>query len=71
MYGGCQCSSLAAGQQALAEGEGPDEPLAGRDDLERPVALLVELDRVGDGPGLADQGPRRGQQLDDAGLGLA
>ena len=61
---------LAPGQQPVAQGQGPDEPLAGGDDLEGPVALLVELDRVGDRAGLADQVARCGQQLDDAGLGL-
>ena len=46
---------LAAREQPLLELQGVDEPLPARDDLERRVALLVELDRVGDRPGLADQ----------------
>jgi hypothetical protein len=33
----------------------PDEPLAARDDLERPIALLEELDLVRDRPRLAVQ----------------
>src|SRR6266550_2500973 len=44
-----------AREQRVAELDGLDEPLAARDDLERPVALLVELHRVRDGPRLADQ----------------
>src|SRR4029079_16494250 len=39
-------------QVAVAPAVG-DVPLPSGDDLEGPVALLVELDRVGDGPGLA------------------
>src|SRR5205823_8873862 len=41
------------------------EPLPGRDVLERPVALLVVLDRVLDGLGLAAERPGLAQQLDD------
>ena len=46
-----------------------DVPLAGGDDLEGALALLEELHRVGDGPGLADQLARLGEQLDHALLG--
>ena len=56
----------AARQQRLPELHRLDEPLAAGDDLERPVALLVELDRVRDRPRLADQVARLAQQLDDA-----
>ena len=53
-------------------GEGPEEPLPAGHDLERPVALLVELDRVLDRPRLADAArPTRRQQLDHPRLGLA
>ncbi len=45
-------------------------PLAAGDDLERAVALLVELHRVRDGLGLAEQLAGVGQQLDDALLRL-
>ena len=44
-------------------------PLARRDDLERAVALLVELHRVGEGLRIADQLAGLLQQLDDALLG--
>ena len=46
-----------------------DVPLAGGDDLEGALALLEELHRVGDGPGLADQLARLGEELDHALLG--
>ena len=42
-----------------------DVPLAGGDDLERPVAALVELDRVLDRAGLAEQLARLGELFDD------
>ena len=45
----------AAREQRLAELDRLDEPLAAGDDLERPIALLVELHRVRDRPRLADQ----------------
>ena len=46
---------LAGGDQLRAPVEETDEPLPGADELERPVALLVELDRVLDRLGLADE----------------
>ena len=55
MYSGCHCSSRPRASSALAELDRLDEPLAARDDLERPVALLVELHRVRDRPRLADE----------------
>src|SRR2546422_502746 len=61
---------LAAGQQLGSMGERVDEPLLAGDDLEWPVAVLVELDRVGDRLGLADQVARLAEQFDDASLGL-
>src|SRR4051812_6447542 len=51
-------------EQRLAELHGLDEPLAARDDLERTIALLVELHRVRDGPGLTNQLTRLTQLLD-------
>ena len=45
----------AARQQRLAEVDRLDEPLPAGDDLERPIAFLVELDGVRDRPRLADQ----------------
>ena len=52
MYGGCQCSSRAALEQRVAQlgvaAAVAEVPLARRDDLERPVAPLVELHRVRD-----------------------
>ena len=47
-----------------------DEPLVGGDDLQRAGAVLPELDRVADGPGLALHVAGLGQQLDDPRLGL-
>ena len=44
----------AAREQRLAELDRLDEPLAAGDDLERPIALLVELHGVRDRPRLAD-----------------
>ena len=69
MNSGHQVELLAPGQHRLLVGVA-DEPLVGGDDLERPVAVLPELDRVGDGAGLARDVAGLGQQLDDAGLGL-
>src|SRR5213593_4518817 len=46
-----------ARQQRLAEFDRLEEPLPARDDLERTIALLVELDGVGDGARLADEIP--------------
>ncbi len=43
---------LAPGEHGVLVGVA-DEPLVRRDDLERPGAVLPELHRVGDGPGLA------------------
>ena len=57
-------------QQAGAERKGPDEPLAGGDDLQRPIALFEELHRVGDGPGFAEEGASLGQLADDERLSL-
>src|SRR2546422_4654122 len=64
---------VALGEERILLVEQAHEPLAGRDELERPVALLVVLDRVLDGLGLtAERGlaahrrPRGiAQQLDD------
>ena len=47
-----------------------DEPLTAGDDLERPVALLVELDRMSDRLGLGQQIAGFGELLDNALLGL-
>ncbi len=47
-----------------------DVPLPAGDDLQGPVALLVELDRVGDRARLAVQGPFRAELLDDDRLRL-
>ena len=54
---GASRSSSPRSSSRSRSGERPHVPLAGRDDLEGPLALLVELDRVGDRPGLADEGP--------------
>ena len=48
MNGGCHVQLAAARDQLLAELDGLDEPLPAGDDLERPIALLVELHRVRD-----------------------
>ena len=65
----------AAGDQRVAQvGVAPavaDVPLAARHDLERPVALLEELDRMGDRAGLADQLARLPQQLHGCVAGAA
>ena len=55
----------AALEQRLAELDRLDEPLTARDDLERPVALLVELHSVRDRPRLADQISRFPELLHD------
>ena len=55
----------AAREQRLAELDRLDEPLPAGDDLERPIALLVELHRVRDRPRLADQVAGLAQLLDD------
>ena len=65
MYGGCHCSSRAAREQPLAELHRLDEPLAAGDDLERTIALLVELHRVGDRARVAEQVAGLAQHLDD------
>ena len=46
-------------EQPLAQVERSHVPLPAGDDLEGPIAALVELDRVSDRLGLADQGARR------------
>ncbi len=56
---------VAFGEQRVLLVEQAHEPLPGRDELERPVALLVVLDRVLDGLGLAAERPGLAQQLDD------
>jgi hypothetical protein len=60
---------LAAGEQLVAQVGVPaavaQVPLPARDDLERPVAALVELHRVGDRLRLAEQVAGLGQQLHD------
>ena len=70
MYGGSQSISLAEREQPVAHPQRGDEPLARRHDLERPLALLVELDGVPDRPRLAERARRRREQLDDRGLRL-
>ena len=55
----------AAREQRLAELDRLDEPLAAGDDLERPIALLVELHGVRDRPRLADEIAGLAQLLDD------
>src|SRR6185295_5810599 len=55
----------SAREELLPELHRLDEPLAARDDLQRAVALLVELDRVRDRTRLADQVARLTQLLDD------
>src|SRR2546422_9764346 len=56
---------VAFGEQRVLLVEHAHEPLPGRDELERPVALLVVLDRVLVGLGLAAERPGIAQQLDD------
>ena len=60
---------VAAGNQRVAQGSVAaavaDVPLASGDDLERAGAALVELDRVGDGPCLAQHLATGLQQFDD------
>ncbi len=70
MYGGEPLQLAAPLDERLADVHRLDEPLAARDDLERPVALLEELHVVRDRPRLADQIARRAQQVDDPGAGL-
>ena len=55
----------AAREQRVAELHRLDEPLAARHDLERPIALLVELDGVRDRPRLADEVAALAKELDD------
>ena len=55
----------AAREQRLAELDRLDEPLPAGDDLERAIALLVELHGVRDRPRLADQVAGLAQLLDD------
>ena len=61
-----------AGEQRLAQVGVPpavaDVPLPAGHDLEGAIAAFVELDRMGDGPGLADQVARLGEQLDHGAL---
>ena len=61
----CLPASTRRAAQLLVAGAVGDVPLAGRDDLERLVALLEELHRVRDRLGVADQLPALAQQLDD------
>src|SRR5207248_4584062 len=56
---------LAPRQEVVPEIERPDEPLPAGDDLERTLAPLVELHRVGDRAGLAHEVAGGGEQLDD------
>ncbi len=63
--GGMPAQLRAAGQELVAVLDRADEPLAAGDDLERPVALLVELHRVADRARLAEQVARFLQQLHD------
>ena len=60
----------AARDQGLPEIERLDEPLAAGHDLERPIALLVELDGMRDRPRIADEIARRAQLLHDRGSRL-
>ena len=66
MYGGCHSSSRPRASSASRDVHRLDEPLAAGDDLERTIALLVELDGVRDRPRLAEQVAALAQQLDDA-----
>src|SRR4029077_20396932 len=54
-----------ARQQPLAESDRLEEPLAARHDLQRTIALLVELHGVGDRPWFADEIRALLQLLDD------
>ncbi len=56
--------------EVVAMVDGPDEPLAAGDDLERAIALLVKFHRVRDRLRLALQVAALAQQLDDFHLGL-
>ena len=60
----------AAGEQRLARVHRLDEPLAAGHDLERPVALLVELHGVRDRTGLAEEVAALAEELDRAHAGL-
>src|SRR5207302_4227975 len=51
--------------ERVAEVDRFDEPLAARDDLERAIALLVELHRVRDRTRIALQHAARAQLIDD------
>jgi hypothetical protein len=66
---------LAAGEEGLAAVEVTpavaDVPLAAGDDLQRPAAPLVELDRVGDRADLAVEVARLAEQVDHRRLRLA
>ena len=70
MKSGCQVELVAARQQLGAVRQGRDEPLARGDDLQGPLALLVELDRVGDRTRLAHERPALSQLVDHGGAGL-
>src|SRR5262245_4175138 len=59
------CDLMAPREQRVLETKQLDEPLAAADDLERPVALLVELHDVADWLGFADQSTALAQQLGD------
>ncbi len=61
---------LATAGQQLVGRRVLDEPLPARDDLERSVAVLPELHRMGDRLRLADHVAGLGEQLDHAGLRL-
>ncbi len=53
-------------EQAFAQGKRPNVPLAARDDLEGTLPAFVELDRMSDLLGLADDRPRVAEHLHDA-----
>jgi hypothetical protein len=59
MYSGCHCSSRPRASSASRNSIGPDEPLPAGDDLERPVALLEELDGCVIGRGSPTDRPTR------------
>ena len=62
---GVPADLVALGEELILLVEQAHEPLAARDELERPLALLVELDAVLDRPRLAAKRSRRAQLLDD------
>ena len=68
--GGVPLELAAPLDQLFAEVHRLDEPLAAGQDLERAVALFVELDRVRDGPRLAHEVARLAELLDDDRLRL-